>query len=441
MLELLEARRLLASSAIAYRLADYQPENNGDSWYYVGTDHNDLAEYTAVFVRSGNDLTVSSKLTQGQHGTTTATDTHSIFDDNGALTSQTSTEKTPNGDIIVVNYPAPPHLLGGIVHVGDSASASNIPISETVTPADGTKFGLAGTENRTSTVTGYEAITLYDGRFVYALKLVSDKTRTVSGKANGKSISIVDHTVTTQWYARGIGLVQFETSENYTDTVDGDETDGENDSSFTLDMSPLLPTVQTSLNGKGALVVTGTASNDDLLLTSEKGQLLVEASGVGIDYPQTKVKSIEIIAGDGDDRVVMQQPMGAYVDAGAGNDSVTGGPGNDTITGGAGKDSLDGGAGDDRVNGSGGHDLVIGGDGNDRLYGGDGNDILVGGGGVDRMWGGTGDDLLSGGAGSDKMYGEDGNDSLYGGTQNDLLNGGPGTNVAQQDPADQLIAI
>lgn len=64
------------------------------------------------------------------------------------------------------------------------------------------------------------------------------------------------------------------------------------------------------------------------------------------------------------------------VDAGAGNDSLTGGSGNDTLTGGLSADTLNGGSG---------ADVLSGGDGNDRLNGGSGNDTLTGGTGNDTF--------------------------------------------------------
>ena len=66
------------------------------------------------------------------------------------------------------------------------------------------------------------------------------------------------------------------------------------------------------------------------------------------------------------------------LDAGTGNDTVTGGALNDTINGGDGDDTIKGGAGDD---------LITGGLGKDQLEGGLGADTLLGGGGDDTyVW-------------------------------------------------------
>jgi len=72
------------------------------------------------------------------------------------------------------------------------------------------------------------------------------------------------------------------------------------------------------------------------------------------------------------------------VEAGSGNDSVTGtsgadkvlaGADQDTVNGGDGNDSLYGEAGNDRLNGDGGDDLLVGGTGADTLNGGEGSDV------------------------------------------------------------------
>ncbi len=49
----------------------------------------------------------------------------------------------------------------------------------------------------------------------------------------------------------------------------------------------------------------------------------------------------------GDSTIAITSKLGVAIDAGAGNDKVTGGIGNDTITAGAGKDVLAGGKGND----------------------------------------------------------------------------------------------
>ena len=150
--------------------------------------------------------------------------------------------------------------------------------------------------------------------------------------------------------------------------------------------------------------------------------------------------------------------VGDYVDAGAGNDRVTGsngndrieaGSGNDTVWGMGGSDSISGGDDHDLLKGDGsgtapgfyqtladslhGNDTLDGGAGNDSLYGQGGNDFLLGGEGNDRLAGDEseselagrwhGHDYLDGGAGNDTLFGGGGRDTLFGGDGDDELQG------------------
>ncbi len=169
---------------------------------------------------------------------------------------------------------------------------------------------------------------------------------------------------------------------------------------------------------------------------------------------------------------------GTSIDAGAGNDTITGGSGNDTLNGGLGDDTIYGGAGNDIIDGGAGNDLIRGGAGADTLTGGGGTDTLdystdtagvqvnigsntasggeaagdvisgftnlnggtgsdtltlsntsgtaFGGAGNDTINGGNGNDILNGDAGNDTLFGGAGNDALYGGTGDDTLRGGLG---------------
>jgi hypothetical protein len=62
---------------------------------------------------------------------------------------------------------------------------------------------------------------------------------------------------------------------------------------------------------------------------------------------------------------------GYIIDAGGGNDTVTGSSSGDDITGGSGADSIDGGGGDDTLIGGTGSDSILGGAGNDTIFGGE----------------------------------------------------------------------
>ena len=140
------------------------------------------------------------------------------------------------------------------------------------------------------------------------------------------------------------------------------------------------------------------------------------------------------------------------VEAGPGNDSVTGGPlnerinalfafefgvGADTITGGLGDDEIKGTEGKDKVFGGPGVDLLEPGPGRDLAHGGPGKDAideqpidrqhddLFGDGGRDQIFGGGGGDLIDGGPGGDYMDGQNGADRILGRAGDDGLFGGP----------------
>jgi Ca2+-binding RTX toxin-like protein len=200
--------------------------------------------------------------------------------------------------------------------------------------------------------------------------------------------------------------------------------------------------VQFAQLNNDVLTVSGTSGNDITGITKSGNTLRVRRNGVLETFDASAVARIEIYGAEGNDIIDFSGTgIPTYVDAGPGNDSITGGVGSDTITGGAGKDTIYGGDGADRLNGNGTADKLYGQAGDDRLYGGEANDLMDGGGGVDRLFGGNGDDTLLGGGSNDKLYGEAGNDVLYGQTQNDLLDGGDGTDTAHKDAGDSLTSI
>jgi serralysin len=86
-------------------------------------------------------------------------------------------------------------------------------------------------------------------------------------------------------------------------------------------------------------------------------------------------------------------------------ENVNAGNGNDVITGDYGANALDGGGGNDVINGGGGADTLIGGDGNDTLEGGYVTDSIDGGDGDDliRVLDGEYYDSVDGGIGNDTL--------------------------------------
>jgi len=125
---------------------------------------------------------------------------------------------------------------------------------------------------------------------------------------------------------------------------------------------------------------------------------------------------------------------GAYLQGGAGQDTMQGSATADVIFAGAGHDTVVADAGNDQVFGEAGNDLLHGGAGQDALYGGVGQDTLLGGSGQDQLYGEDGDDVLDGGGGdraADLAYGGAGQDSYVWapGDGNDQFTGGNGVDT------------
>src|SRR5947208_6052029 len=154
----------------------------------------------------------------------------------------------------------------------------------------------------------------------------------------------------------------------------------------------------------GVLTVNGDANANTITISRDvAGHLLVNNGATHIGGSAATVANtslIKVFAGDGNDRVVFQETLGALPKA-----SVSGGNGNDTLIGTAGNDTLNGDAGNDVLSGLGG---------DDQLLGGSGNDTLTGGAGTDQASGQAGDDLLiwAPGDGSDLNDGGDGIDTV-----------------------------
>ena len=85
------------------------------------------------------------------------------------------------------------------------------------------------------------------------------------------------------------------------------------------------------------------------------------------------------------------------------------------------------------VNAGSGNDRVTGSSAINTFRGGDGGDTLDGGTGDDQLFEGRGDDVLTGGAGTDRLSGEEGNDTLFARDNTaDILNGGPAPTVPKR---------
>ena len=194
-----------------------------------------------------------------------------------------------------------------------------------------------------------------------------------------------------------------------------------------------------------------------------------------VSCPAASVTTIEVRAGDGDDRVTNAGPLPVTMFGEDGSDALVGGPAGETF---------DGGPGDDAISGGGGDDLLIGGTGADALDGGDGVDTI----GYEATWpvavdlptglagnpafgdrdrvtgvenvldgseegtvtgtaadnvlaGGEGDDYVDGGAGADRLDGGDGPDVVA--ARDAVLDAavscGPGVDLAIVDPGDPVV--
>ncbi|WP_434618200.1 calcium-binding protein [Azospirillum sp. B2RO_4] len=132
---------------------------------------------------------------------------------------------------------------------------------------------------------------------------------------------------------------------------------------------------------------------DDTLFGGEGDDILIGGSGIDVLFGE-----------DGNDHIYVDAPTVAFLDGGAGDDTVEAGYGGGvTLNISSSIEHFIGGAGDDTVTATDSYYGVTmtGEDGNDRLTGSSGNDALSGGNGDDTLRGGGGDDLLQGGAGAD----------------------------------------
>src|SRR5262245_13144132 len=135
----------------------------------------------------------------------------------------------------------------------------------------------------------------------------------------------------------------------------------------------------------GLLTVEGTDGGDVISLVARGSMLTVRVNAERTLVNLDAVDEVLVNALGGNDRVTLGKlSVNAAIDAGAGDDRVTGGRGDDVIVGGD---------GNDRISGSGGDDLLFGAAGSDRLFGDGGNDELDGGTGTDLLNGGNGFDL------------------------------------------------
>lgn len=167
----------------------------------------------------------------------------------------------------------------------------------------------------------------------------------------------------------------------------------------------------------------------------------------------------DVLSGNAQGNVIKGNAGNDTISGGEGSDSLSGGDGNDSLAGNGGNDALDAGAGTDWFDyqsaGAGGVGVQVNlatgaasGEGNDSLTGGEnvggssfadvlrgdaGANVLNGRGGNDAIQGNAGDDVINGGPGNDELNGNGGNDTVRGQSGNDTVRGAGGDDLVKGD--------
>ncbi len=187
--------------------------------------------------------------------------------------------------------------------------------------------------------------------------------------------------------------------------------------------------------GEGDDVINGAGGFDTASYANAMGPVTASlaaraATGAGNDI----LVSIEGLIGSAYNDTLTGSDVANRIDAGAGDDWVSGGAGDDVLMGGAGSDALYYGdltnavqvnlsSGQVNAGAQGGLDTVSG---FEIAILGSGADLFIGDEMGNTAYGNAGDDLLFGNGGNDWLYGGDGSDQLFGGAGDDLLDGGTG---------------
>ncbi|HAD04554.1 MAG TPA: hypothetical protein DCF93_08000 [Desulfuromonas sp.] len=193
------------------------------------------------------------------------------------------------------------------------------------------------------------------------------------------------------------------------------------------------------VGGLGVDTLRGGSGDDTFLVEGNDSAYDSFEGGAGIDA---------IVGGAGDDVIRVHLFSGEQtveiIDGGAGVNSVAGNAANNTIdlsgTTLFNIERIDAGAGNDTVSGSAGHDLIVGGLGVDTLRGGSGDDTFLVEGNdsaYDSFEGGAGIDAIVGGAGDDVIRVH-----LFSGEQTvESIDGGGGVNSVAGNAANNTIDL
>lgn len=125
-------------------------------------------------------------------------------------------------------------------------------------------------------------------------------------------------------------------------------------------------TPQRARVSSGTLIINSTLGDDTIVVSYRRGKIRATVNGLMQQFGASRIKRLSIASSDGNDVITLGEALpGASIDAGAGNDTVSGSDGKDYIVGGS---------GDDVLTGDGESDTLIGGPGADTLNGGSGTD-------------------------------------------------------------------
>jgi len=224
-------------------------------------------------------------------------------------------------------------------------------------------------------------------------------------------------------------------------TVDlggGPFTNGNGDITFALTMGTNGP-------AGDSFTVDGAPTADDIVFGANGVDLTNDGS---VDVTSTGVENFAVNAGAGNDKVsgAGSAATGAAfatalsLNGGAGNDTLTGGDGGDTFVGGAGNDGIAGGNGSDTADYSGSEtgvnvDLTAG----TASDGEGGSDTLAS---IQTVLGSSFHDVLHGSAsGGDTLLGDGGNDLLVSGGASDVMDGNAGINTVSYVDAGAAVTV
>ncbi len=171
------------------------------------------------------------------------------------------------------------------------------------------------------------------------------------------------------------------------------------------------------------IATTSASAIQSILITGGDEASEIDLSGVlAADF--TSLTSIVVDAGNGNDTLTGSPDFADSLFGEDGNDSISGSGGNDTLDGGDGADTITGGTVTDSIRGGDGADSITSGDGADSIEAGNGSDSVDAGNGDDTVMAGNGEDTVDGGAGNDFLNGDGGADTVNGNTGNDRILGG-----------------